>query len=544
MEKLKIVPLGGLREVGKNSMLLIFGKEAIMIDCGMGFAGNDEFMEDDFYIPDFDAINSLGCKLIGVIITHGHEDHIGGIPYLLQKFDVPVYATEYAALVLKERMAKTAKYKNLISIPASKKDAFDVGPFNIKMHDVPHSIPEAKALEIKVGGYKLVHSGDFRCDNHKHSPFYKKFGDDVDILFMESTNIEHEGFSKNEEDVIDNIKEIIDNAPARVIVTAFSSNAARIKNIIDISIACGRTVGLLGRSVNMYTHIAESLGYLKLPPSIITDKTEIKRVPDNKLTLIVTGSQAEPRSIMKRMSLDMMKLLTVKYGDTILFSSKMIPGNEISIGRMIDHLVEKGANVFYENTANIHTSGHARKEEIILAVKDIKPKLVIPVHGHIRFLDHNVRTLRKEGFFAYMISDGDVLSYDKNGHALVQKIELETKIVSNRETGLIDLETLRERKRMARGGIMTIIMTADMFESELAGPIRIISAGIASKERMKKIEKDIKDMISYFFSKEIKDEPDWEEVQEEIRIRVRRYLTELTEKKPIVYSIIINMDEG
>ena len=225
------------------------------------------------------------------------------------------------------------------------------------MVDVPHSIPEAKGLIIKVGEYTIVHSGDFKGDNVKSSPFKNKVPSKVDIFLVDSTNIESEGNSSNEKSITKNIETLIENAAGRVIVTGFSSNVARIRNIIDISIKKGRVVGLMGRSVLSYTGFAKELGYIDLPPSIITDQAKINKVPENKLTLIVTGSQAETRSIMKRMSLDMMKSVSIKYGDTILFSSKIIPGNELSIGRMIDDLMEKGANVFYEKTDDIHVSG-------------------------------------------------------------------------------------------------------------------------------------------------------------------------------------------
>lgn len=538
--KLRILSLGGQKEVGKNCMLLMHGSDALMIDCGIGFAGNDDFMDDDFFIPDLDAIEGLNIKLHGLVITHGHEDHIGAVPYFLDKFDVPVYMTEFADLLLKERISRVSKYNNVVALPAKRKAAFDVGPFNIRMLPVPHSIPESKALLITVGEYRLLHTSDFRSESTARSPFFQKINEEIDIMFVDSTNIEDEGFSQNESDIIDNIREIIANAQGRVIATAFSSNTVRIKNIMNLAVEAGRTVALLGRSVNQYAKIAEYLGYLKIPENAIFDRSKISRVPDNKLLMIVTGSQAEPRSVMKRMSLDMLKSVTVKYGDTIFFSSKIIPGNEVSIGRMLDQLVEKGVNLFYENNSDIHVSGHARKSEIVQAIKDVNPKLVIPVHGHLRFLDLNARTAEKNGFQARMISDGDVFEYSKEMSGLKQRIELETKIVSNYDPTLIDLETLKDRKRLARTGFLAVMMSLDFLSGRLIHPPVIFSSGVICKARMKKVEKEIREMVYDFFTEKLTENLDKEDIEEEIRVRVRRYLTSITDKKPTVYSKIVN----
>lgn len=541
--QIEILPLGGLKEVGKNCLLVMYENEAVMIDCGMGFPGNDDFMEDDFFIPDLDIINELDIDLLGCVITHGHEDHIGGVPYLLQKFNIPVYMTKFPAKILEERMSRYAKYKTIKALNAKKTPLIKLGPFEIEMIDVPHSIPESKALIIKVAGYTIVHTGDFKFDGPKNSPFKGKVPHKVDILLSDSTNIENAGHSENEKSIIGNISDIIGKASGRVIATGFSSNTTRISNIINISTAKGRTVGLLGRSVNSYVAIASELGYIKLPASILTEQSKINKVPENKLTLIVTGSQAEPRSVMKRMSLDMMKSVSVRYGDTIFFTSKNIPGNEISIGRMIDNLVEKGADVYYENTDRIHVSGHAKQFDIVQAFHDIKPALVIPVHGHRRFLELSAKLAQKNGFDAQVLSDGDILTFKKNKKAVIShKLDLTVKVVSNGDPDLVDIENVRDRKKVAKAGIMTVMMTVDFLSNTLLSKPRIVSIGIASTTRMKKIEREIKDLINKYLDTELPEEPFWKDVEEEIRIRVRRHLLVVTKKKPIVNAIIVNLN--
>jgi ribonuclease J len=543
-KSIEFLPLGGLKQVGKNCMLLKYGRSVLMIDCGMGFAGNDDFMEDDFFIPDFEIINELDIELAGCVITHGHEDHIGGVPYLLKQFDVPVYMTEFPSKILEERISRYSKYKKNINVLKSKGNcSFKLGPFDVTMIDVPHSIPEAKSLIIKVGEYNIVHSGDFKGDSTKNSPFKNKIPSKVDVFLVDSTNIESEGNAADEKSIIKNLENLIENAAGRVVVTGFSSNVSRIRNIIDISIKKGRTVGLMGRSVLSYTGYAKELGYIKLPPSIVTDLSKINKVPENKLTLVVTGSQAETRSIMKRMSLDMMKSVSIKYGDTIIFSSKMIPGNEISIGRMIDDLMEKGANVFYEKTDHIHVSGHAKKNDIINAIRDVNPDLVIPVHGHRRFLELLAKTSEKEGCRSRVITDGDILTYNnKKGEHISHRYELDTVIVSNNDPDLVDLENIRERKRIAKAGFMNVMMTVDFLSNGLLSQPRIVSAGIATPHRMKKIEREIKDLINEYFTEELSEEPYWKDVEEEIRIKTRRYLFSILKKKPIVNAIIVNLD--
>ena len=530
-EPIKLLPIGGLDEIGMNCMLLIYKKKALMIDCGIGFPGNDDFLEDDFFIPDFDIIDSLDVTLEGVVITHGHEDHIGAVPYLLKKFDIPVYMTEFPAMLLEERIAKISDYKtNVVPLPASRKAAFDIGPFNVKMIDVFHSIPEAKGLIIRVGGYTLVHTGDFKGDGTDKSAFFDKVPENVDVLMIDSTNIEKQKPSKTEKEIIGNIDTIIKNATGRVIATAFSSNIERISNIIKVSLKNGRKVGLIGRSINQYMAIAQRLGYIKPSDKVLTDRSKITKIPDHDITLIVTGSQAEPRSVMKRISLDMLKSVTVKYGDTIFFSSKMIPGNELAIGKMIDSLVGKGAEVFYENISEIHVSGHASRPEIVQAVKDVNPRLVVPVHGHLRFLKYNEMTAEENGFQAQMIGNGDLFSYSKSDYHLAQKIDVDKKIVSNYDSELIDFEIARERRRLSKYGFVVIMMTVDFLNNSLLVPPKILYSGIVAHTNMKKIERNLKDIISSYFEELRPMDPDWEDVEEEIRLRTRRYLFKITGK--------------
>lgn len=541
-EKLKFLPLGGLKEVGKNCMLVIYGKDALMIDCGIGFPGNDDFLEDDCFIPDFDIIENMELNLKGLIITHGHEDHIGAVPYLLRRFDVPVFATEFAAELLKERVARISKYSNITAIPAKRRTPFETGPFKIKMIPVVHSIPEAMALEIEVGGYKFVHTGDFKCDSPEKSPFSNFKSDDVDILFIDSTNVEHEGFSGREADIKENIATLVKKAQGRVIATCFSSNTFRLKTLIEAGIADGRKIALVGRSVQSYAAVARQLGYLNFSKEILSENRMIEKTPDSKLLIIATGSQAEPRSVMKRMSLDMLKMISIHTGDTILFSSKIIPGNELSIGRMIDVLVEKGAEIHYENTDHIHVSGHAYKDELMHAMQDVNPELIVPVHGHVRFRDYNARTAETLGYKTRMISDGDLFVYDKDKPYIERKVELEPIIVSNMDSKLIDIETVKERKRIARAGFMLVTLNVKLDNETFEVQPKILSSGLASISELKKIEKETKEIIYNYFSDEISYDPDWEDVEEEIRIRVRRFLKSKTAKKPVVYSTIIVND--
>lgn len=539
----EILPLGGLKEVGKNCTIIKYGQDALMIDCGMGFAGNDDFMDDDFFIPDLDIIEELELDLHGCVITHGHEDHIGGVPYLLKRFNIPVYMTKFPHNILAERLGKVAKYKNIVSFNSKRVPLIQCGPFMVEMINVPHSIPEAKGLVIKVGEYKIVHTGDFKLKRSGKSPFAGKISEDTDILLIDSTNIEQPGRSEDESAIIKNITEIIENAPGRVVVTGFSSNIARIKNIIEIALSNNRVVGLLGRSVNSYSSIASELGYMKLPPSVITQQSKINQIPENKLLLIVTGSQAEPRSVMKRMSLDMMKSVSIKFGDTIIFTSKNIPGNELSIGRMIDNLIEKGAEVYYENTDKIHVSGHANQQDIINTIINVSPDLVLPVHGHRRFLNLSAKLARRSGFNAHVMSDGELLSYRKKKMPVIsQKFDLTVKVVSNYDPDLVDIETIRDRKRIARAGFMDVLMAVDFLSNTLLSRPRLVSTGIASPARMKKIEREIHNIINDHFKEEIPEDPFWKDVEEEIRIKVRRHLYSILRKKPVVNSIIVNLD--
>ncbi len=539
-QKLKLLPLGGMGEIGKNATLLMDGTDALLIDAGMGFPGTDDFIEDDFFIPDFEVIDELEIKLHGVVITHGHEDHIGSLPYLLKRYDIPAFMTPFPAHLLKERMDRVAPNARPFTVIENRAKSFSVGPFTITYIPVPHSIPEANGLLIETPNYTVVHTGDFKLAE-AHSPFKAVLGTrNIDLLMIDSTNVEHPGRTEEESAIRTHLKEIIDNASGRLIATLFSSNSERMKSIVELSIEAGRTVALLGRSIHSYTAIAQKLGYVSLPSSVITDPSKIASVPENKLTLIVTGSQGEPRAVMRRISQDMLKSVTVKYGDTIFFSSKVIPGNDLTIGRMIDNLVERGATIYYENNAHIHVSGHAKQDEIIEVIKDVNPRLVVPVHGHVRFLDKMAQLAQSLGYDTRLIANGDLMVFTGKDHWLQHRIELYPTIVSNYRTDLVSIETIKERKRLARAGQMTVMMTVDFLNGSLLGTPRILSMGIATPEVTKKLERAVVDAIYDYFS-DLSDEPDWLDVEEDVRVLTRRLLTKKTGKKPLVFSVIVNL---
>ncbi|MDD4376965.1 MAG: ribonuclease J, partial [Eubacteriales bacterium] len=460
-EGLKVIPLGGLNEIGKNMTLLEYKDEILIIDCGLSFP-EDEMFGIDIVIPDFSYLAKNSDKIIGMFITHGHEDHIGGIPYLLKELNVPIYGTRLTLGLVGNKLKEHCLTANLNIVKPGQK--IKLGSFNIEAIRTTHSIADAICLAIDTPVGLVFHTGDFKID---YTPIdgepidFTKLAEisrrGVTLMLADSTNALRPGFTSSEKAVGQTLDNIFRDSESRIIIATFSSNVHRVQKIVDIAASYGRKVAVSGRSMENVVALAVELGYLNIPANTLVDVKKIKNIPDKELVIITTGSQGEPMSALSRMATNDHKTVKLKKGDMVIFSSSPVPGNEKTVTNVVNKLFEKGVNVIYNDIADIHVSGHACQEELKLMHSIIKPKYFMPVHGEYRHLishAHLAESLGMKSNNIFILENGDQLTLTK------RNAELKTNVVSS-DAVLVDglgvgdegnIE-LRDRKLLSETGL-------------------------------------------------------------------------------------------
>lgn len=469
-EELKIIPLGGLKEIGKNITALECMNQILIIDCGLSFP-EDDMLGIDVVIPNFSYLRDNMEKIKGLIITHGHEDHIGGVPYLLQQIDVPIYAPPLARCLIQNKLKEFRGIKPEI-YDINPKDVFNLGIFNIEAVRTNHSIADAVAFYIKTPGGNVFHTGDFKID---YTPLdgkiidlgrYAQIGKEgVDVLLSESTNIMKPGFTPSEKTVVNSMNKIFDETDSRIIIATFSSNVYRIKYFMEESIKHGRKIAISGRSMENVIAISRELNYLNIPETAFVDIRQIKGIPDNNITIITTGSQGEPMSALTRMANDMHKAVRLKKGDVVVFSSSPIPGNDRAVTDIVNKLYEKQVEVKLSDFLDIHVSGHACREEHKLIHALLKPKMFIPVHGEYRHLIEHAKLASELGMSQkkiFVMSNGDELSIRNKITKLERnKVNAEAVLVDGYGIGDISDVVLRDRKQLSESGLISVVVAID-----------------------------------------------------------------------------------
>lgn len=469
-EPLKIIPLGGLKEIGKNITVLECANQILIIDCGLSFP-EDDMLGIDVVIPDFTYLKENSEKIKGLVITHGHEDHIGGVPYLLQQIDAPIYVPPLARCLIQNKLKEFNTINpDFHDIHAG--DVFDVGVFTVEAVRTNHSIADSLAFYIKTPGGKVFHTGDFKID---YTPLdgkridlgrYAQIGEEgVDVLLSESTNIMKPGFTPSEKNVVASMNKIFDETTSRIIIATFSSNIYRIKYFMEESIKHGRKIAISGRSMENVVSIASELGYINIPETAFVDIRQIKGIPDNNITIITTGSQGEPMSALTRMANDMHKAVRLKKGDVVVFSSSPIPGNDKAVTDIVNKLYEKGVDVKLSGFLDIHVSGHACREEHKLIHTLINPKYFIPVHGEYRHLIEHARLAQELGMGTkriFVMGNGDELTITGNSTKLErEKVQAEPVLVDGYGIGDISDVVLRDRKQLSESGLISVVVAID-----------------------------------------------------------------------------------
>lgn len=548
-KKLKIIPLGGVGEIGKNMTVIEYGSDIIIVDCGMSFP-DEEMPGIDVVIPDMTYIEKNAANVRGILITHGHEDHIGAVPYALQKLNVPVYATKLTIALIEQKLTEI-KVDHADLNCVSPGDTIRLGCFSVEFIKTSHSIAGACALAINTPIGTLIHTGDFKVD---YTPID---GEPIDIarlayygsrgvlaLMSDSTNVENEGHTPSERGIGKTFEHCFDKAKGRVVVATFASNIYRIQQIADVAISFGRVVCFQGRSMVKIAEIAKELGYLQLPDESVVEVGQLKKYRDDQICVITTGSQGEPMSGLFRMANSSHKV-NVGKGDMVIISASSIPGNEKSVSRVINQLYQHGAKVIYERMADVHVSGHACKEELKLMLTLTKPKFFIPVHGEARHLYQHKELAEELGIpeeDIFVTEIGDVVELTRNKGRIAGSVTAGSVMVDGSGVGDIGNVVLRDRKLLSEDGIFTVVITLNKQTGALLAQPEILSRGFVYEKNSEELLKETRELVKAKAAQfEKNHRSSWSSIKNDIRNSIKNYLYERTKRRPMVMPIIIEI---
>jgi len=548
---LRIIPLGGLGEIGLNMMVMEYDDSIIVVDCGLMFP-EDYMLGIDIVIPDITYLKKNKEKVKAFIITHGHEDHTGALPFVLRDIKAPIYGTALTLGLIKEKLEEYNLDKETEFITVKPRGDVSIGPFDIEFIRVSHSIADGVGLAIKTPAGVVIHTGDFKLDQTPvdgevldYARFSEYGEEGVLLLLSDSTNVEKEGYTVSEREIGTTFEEIFRKSQGRIIVAAFSSNIHRIQQVMDVADKFGRKVVLNGRSMVANVGIARELGYLKIPDGLVLDLRELDGLPPQRAVLLTTGSQGEPMSALTRMAMDDHKHIKVRGGDTVVLSSKFIPGHEKAISNMMNHLYRRGAEVIYEKVSEIHVSGHASQEELKIMLNMVKPKYFIPVHGEYRHLVKHSQLAEKVGVKKENIilaEDGDVVEITMDGIAVKEKVESGKVFVDGKGVGDVGDMVLKDRKHLSQDGLVIAILALNEKTGEVIYGPDIVTRGLVfEKESAELLEGAKNAVLAMLGTINIEAKTDWLEVKEEIRKTLRRFFNKALERKPVILPLIVEI---
>ncbi len=551
--KLQVIPLGGLGDFGMNSMAIRYGDDIIVIDAGMMFP-EAELLGVDIVTPDFTFLEENREHVRALILTHGHEDHIGAVPFLLSRMNIPVYGTPFTLALVERRLDEHSKLKNTKLNEVQPGGRIEIGPFKVHFIHVTHSIVSACAVAITTPLGVIIHTGDFKVDGSPtdNIPFdlhafaeYGKKG--VLLLMSDSTNVDRPGYTESERAVRPRLEQIFMSTERRLIVSCFSSSIHRLQTILDLAQQYGRKVAFLGRSMNDVTEIAHDLGFLRIPDSLLLRPQDIMGTNASKVCVVVSGTQGEPMSAMSRVAVDNHKHLTLETGDTVVLSARIIPGNEKPIYRMINHVARRGAEVIYGSmNPPVHVSGHASAEELKLIINLVKPKYFVPVHGEYRQLKKHAamaESLRHEKFDRSIIMEtGDSLEIDSQGARKGPKVTVgRVCIDSGSVDEVVEDIVIRDRRHLSEDGFVLPIVAIDKNSGTIEGQPEIVSRGFVSFDEGPLLEEARQIVIKTLDSSNAEERGDWGVIQEKIRVDLKRFLTKQTSRRPLIVPVILEV---
>ena len=540
---LQILPLGGLGEIGLNAQLWTTQKAMVMVDCGIMFP-EEEHWGIDVLIPTFDLILANQDRFAGLIVTHGHEDHIGAIPYLIAKIKTSIYASEYTLGLIEAKLIE----RNLLSRarlnPISEKTKLTIG--DLKFHFIPmnHSILGAYALACESPVGKILHTGDYKIDRHEEeerlAPIKEFAGEEgIQLLLSDSTNIEAEGYSASEDDITAPLEELFKTTKGRIIVTLFSSHVERIQKILDFADKYGRTVVVCGRSLNNNIEISSRLGYLTLPSRIIMDPNEIPNLADEELVILATGSQGETFSALSRMIVGSHRQFAIHKGDTVIMSSRFIPGNLRAITKLLDNLYKRGATIFHGGSHKIHVSGHGYKEELRSMLLATKPRFFLPVHGEYRHLFQHGELAKECGVHpdnVIVIENGTPLILYEDSYELAPSINVDPVFVDGKGIGDVGPIVLKERKVLGEEGVVVVNVVLNSHSWDIVSGPHLITRGFVFEQTYRNLLNDAKNIV--YEELEDLEKYDRDLFKDRLRSGYRRFFKAILQRDPVIIPVL------
>ena len=548
ISKLKIIPLGGLGEVGKNMTAYEFGSDIIVVDCGMGFPDEDMYGVD-IVLPDFSYLKSNAARVRGLILTHGHEDHIGAVPFFLKELNVPIYTMPLTAALVELKLEEHDLLYNTQIFTKKIGAAFRLGCFSVEFIHVNHSIPDSVALAIGTPLGTVIHTGDFKIDVTPISGgmidltrFGQLGNEGVLALLSDSTNAEHPGHSDSERKVGDSFDKVFAGCDKRIIITTFASNVHRLQQIINVAAKYGRKVAITGRSMENVLRVATVLGYMDIPENVMTDIEHINKLPKNQVVIISTGSQGESMSALYRMAFSEHKQVNITSGDRVIISASAIPGNETTISRVIDALFHKGAEVIYDRHTEMHVSGHASQEEHKMMLALTRPKYFIPVHGEYRMLVKHAELGKIMGVAPQNIviaENGSVIEIGKKGISCDSSVPAGAVLLDGSGTGEVGSVVMRDRHKLAEDGMVVIVMPYSSYDRRMLSEPEIVTRGFIyvreAEELIDELKRVTLETIEECDRAKI---VDWSTIKSRVKNNVSGYLFKTTHRSPMILPVI------
>ncbi|WP_018704435.1 MULTISPECIES: ribonuclease J [Sporomusaceae] len=549
-QKLQIIPLGGLGEIGKNMTVIRFGDDIVVIDCGLMFP-DDDMLGIDLVIPDISYLQENRNLVRAIVLTHGHEDHIGALPYVLKELNVPVYGTRLTLGILEGRLKET-NVSAASLVPVKPREQIQVGPFKIGFFSMCHSIADAVGISIKTPVGTIVHSGDFKFDqtpvdgNVADLHRLAELGDQgVLVLLADSTNAERAGHTLSERTVGLTFEEEFRNAKGRILIATFSSNVHRIQQAVDTAAKYRRKVAILGRSMMNVVNIAIELGYLHIPENVLIDIEEINNYPAANLVVITTGSQGEPMSALTRMASNDHRQVEIVPGDTVIVSATPIPGNEKLVSRTIDLLFRQGARVVYERTSGIHVSGHASREELKLLHNLIRPKFFVPVHGEYRHLIKHAQLAQEMGMpkeRIFVAENGQVLEFGPERGVMAGKVTAGKVLVDGLGVGDVGNIVLRDRRQLSQDGILIVVITIDKQSGTVVAGPDIVSRGFVYVRESEALMETAREKVLQALERcDMTGGTEWATIKSTVRDSIGKFLYEKTRRRPMILPLIMEV---
>lgn len=548
--KLKIIPLGGLEQIGMNITAFEYGDSIIVVDCGLAFP-QDDMLGVDLVIPDVTYLKDNIAKVKGFVITHGHEDHIGALPYILKDINVPIYTTKLTMGIIENKLREHNLMRSTRRKVVRHGQSINLGQFRIEFIKTNHSIQDASALAIYSPAGIVVHTGDFKVD---YTPV---FGDAIDLqrfaeigkkgvlaMMSDSTNAERPGFTMSERTVghtFDNI--FLEHRNTRIIIATFASNVDRVQQIINSAYKYGRKVVVEGRSMVNIISTASELGYLQIPDKTLIETDQLRNYPDEKTVIITTGSQGESMAALSRMAADVHKKVTIKPGDTVIFSSNPIPGNEKAVSKVINELSQKGADVIFQDA---HVSGHACQEELKLIYSLLRPKYAIPVHGEFRHLKANAGIAQSLGIpkeNIFIMQSGEVIELSADEAKIVDRVHTGAILVDGLGVGDVGNIVLRDRQHLAEDGILIVVLTLEKRSNQLLAGPDIVSRGFVYVRESEGLMEEARQVLHETLDECLrKRNADWSKIKMAIRDTMNEFIWKRTKRKPMILPIIMDVD--